>query len=163
MRASHFSPDIQEFLRLLSTHGVRYVIVGGEAVIYYGYARLTGDVGFFYEATPENAARLYDVLNDFWGEEIPGVSSSGELLSKGTILQFGVPPNRIDLINSIDAVSFKEAWNSRVKEEIETKEGGYQVHYIGLEELIRNKEEAVRRYKDLEDLRYLKAALNGKE
>jgi len=90
------------------------------------------------------------------------VSSSGELLFKGAILQFGVPPNRIDLINSIDAVSFKEAWNSRIEEEIQTKEGGYQVHYIGLEELIRNKE-AVRRYKDLEDLRYLKAALNGKE
>lgn len=162
MRASHFSPDIQEFLRLLSTHGVRYVIVGGEAVIYYGYARLTGDVDFFYEATPENAARFYDVLNDFWGGEIPGVSSSGELLSKGAILQFGVPPNRIDLINSIDAVSFKEAWNSRIEEEIEIEGKNCQVYYIGLEELIRNKE-AVRRNKDLEDLKYLKAALNGKE
>jgi len=72
MRASHFSPDIQEFLRLLSTHGVRYVIVEGEAVIYYGYARLTGDVDFFYEATPENVARFYDVLNDFWGGRYRG-------------------------------------------------------------------------------------------
>lgn len=162
MRASHFSSDIQEFLRLLSIHGVRYVIVGGEAVIYYGYARLTGDVDFFYEATPENVARLYDVLNHFWGGDIPGLRSSGELLSKGTILQFGVPPNRIDLINSIDAVSFKEAWDSRIEEGIEIERGKYQVHYIGLEELIRNKE-AVRRYKDLEDLRYLKAALNRKE
>lgn len=162
MRASHFSSDIQEFLRLLSIHGVRYVIVGGEAVIYYGYARLTGDVDFFYEAMSENVARLYDVLNDFWGGDIPGLRSSGELLPRGTILQFGVPPNRIDLINLIDAVSFKEAWDSRIEEEIEIERVKYQVHYIGLEELIRNKE-AVRRYKDLEDLRYLKAALNRKE
>ena len=90
------------------------------------------------------------------------MSSSGELLFKGAILQFGVPPNRIDLINSIDAVSFKEAWNSRIEEEIEIEGKNCQVYYIGLEELIRNKE-AVRRNKDLEDLKYLKAALNGKE
>ncbi len=95
------------------------------------------------------------MLNDFWEEKIPGVSSSGELLSQGTILQFGVAPNRIDLINKIDAVSFKEAWDSRIEEEIEIEGERYQVHYIGLEELIRNKE-AVRRYKDL------KAALKRK-
>jgi len=43
MKASHFSRDIQEFVKLLSEHQVKYVIVGGEAVIYYGHARLTGD------------------------------------------------------------------------------------------------------------------------
>jgi len=35
MKTSHFSLDIQEFLFLLSKHRVRYVIVGGEAVIYF--------------------------------------------------------------------------------------------------------------------------------
>jgi hypothetical protein len=40
----YFSPDILEFLRLLSIYKVRYLIVGGEAVIYYGHARLTGDI-----------------------------------------------------------------------------------------------------------------------
>ena len=49
VEASHFSPDIQEFIQLLHKHGVHYLIVGGEAVIYYGYARLTGDVDFFSE------------------------------------------------------------------------------------------------------------------
>jgi hypothetical protein len=43
IEAAHFSPDIREFIRLLDHHGARYVIVGGEAVIHYGYARLTGD------------------------------------------------------------------------------------------------------------------------
>lgn len=38
MRGSHFSHDIQEFIYLLSFHEVKYVIVGGEAVIYYGFA-----------------------------------------------------------------------------------------------------------------------------
>ena len=43
-----FSPDILEFLQLLERHGVRYLIVGGEAVIFYGYPRFTGDIDFFY-------------------------------------------------------------------------------------------------------------------
>ena len=46
INSSHFSPDIQEFIKLLYKHNVHYVIAGGEAVIYYGYARLTGDVKY---------------------------------------------------------------------------------------------------------------------
>ncbi len=47
MKATYFSKDIREFLRLLFEFRVRYVIVGGEEVIYHGYARLTGDVDIF--------------------------------------------------------------------------------------------------------------------
>lgn len=75
MHSSHFSPDIQEFIGLLSINKVKYVIVGGEAVIYYGYARLTGDVDFFYEASLENTERLYIALDSFWGSAIPGIKS----------------------------------------------------------------------------------------
>ncbi len=157
MKSSHFSPDIQDFLRFLSIHSVRYVIVGGEAVIYYGYARLTGDVDIFYGASPENVKKLYEALNDFWERDIPGIESSSELLSNGIILQFGVPPNRIDLINSIDEVSFEEAWEFRTEEEIEIRGKKHKAYYIGLDQLIRNKE-AAKRYKDLQDLKYLKAA-----
>jgi len=50
----YFSEDISEFIYLLYKYKVKYVIVGGEAVIYYGHARLTGDIDFFYESTREN-------------------------------------------------------------------------------------------------------------
>ena len=59
MKAYHFSEDTQEFLRFLAKYGVKYVIVGGEAVIYYGYARLTGAVDFFYEDSKQNAEDLF--------------------------------------------------------------------------------------------------------
>ena len=49
MMAGYFSPDTQDFLRILARHQIRYLIVGGEAVIYHGYARLTGDVDLFQE------------------------------------------------------------------------------------------------------------------
>ena len=60
VEAAHFSPDIQDFIRLLYTYGVKYLIIGGEAVIYYGYARLTGDIDFFMIAgriMPQSSSR----------------------------------------------------------------------------------------------------------
>jgi hypothetical protein len=157
MKTSHFSPDSQDFLLLLSTHKVRYVIVGGEAVIYHGFARLTGDIDFFYEPTAENARRLYRTLDKFWRGSIPGIQSPRELTSQGVIVQFGVPPNRIDLVSSITGVSFEDAWKSRVREKVKIKKRIYPVFFIGLDQLIKNKE-AIRRHKDLEDLKYLKMA-----
>jgi len=161
MKASHFSPDIQEFLFLLSNHKVRYVIVGGEAVIYYGFARLTGDVDFFYEPTSNNVQRLYRALYEFWQGSIPEIQSPSELASKSVILQFGVPPNRIDLVNSITGVSFEEAWKSRTRETIKIKKRICPIFFIGLVQLIKNKK-AVSRHKDFEDLKYLRAAAKKK-
>ena len=157
MTAAHFSKDTLEFIKLLARHRVRYLIVGGEAVILHGHARLTGDVDFFYEATRTNAQRLFSALTDFWQGDIPGIDSVKDLLMKNLIIQFGVPPHRIDLVNSITGVSFAEAWPSRVEEKIEVSRRKYAVYFIGLDALIKNKE-SIRRPKDLEDLKYLKAA-----
>ena len=122
MKPSHFSKDTQEFLKLLSDKRVKYLIVGGEAVIYYGSVRLTGDVDFFYDASEMNTVRLFDALDQFWEGNIPGISSSNELMESGMIFQFGVQPNRIDLVNRIDGVSFEEAWANRTQTTINVSE-----------------------------------------
>ena len=155
MRGSYFSKDVQVFLKLLADHDVKYLIVGGEAVIYYGHARLTGDVDFFYRSTKKNAAKLYRALDEFWGGDIPGISALEELMEPGLILQFGVPPNRIDLINRISGISFQEAWKGRKTTSIEIRGKQIPTYLIGLKELIKNKE-AIGRPKDLEDLKYLR-------
>jgi predicted nucleotidyltransferase len=154
MKASHFSKDTREFLKLLATHLVRYVIVGGEAVIYYGHARLTGDMDLFYDRTPENCRRLYTALNDFWQGAIPGIASPQDLSAKNLIIQFGLPPNRLDLLSQITAVSFAQAWKDKVVEKIQMGNNEYPVYYIGLKQLIKNKK-TVRRHRDREDLEFL--------
>jgi len=157
MKTSYFSKDVEEFLKLLTSHKVKYVIVGGEAVIYHGYARLTGDVDFFYEPSKQNARKLYDALKEFWAGDIPGINAFDELMEEGLILQFGVPPNRIDLINQISGVTFREAWENKSRDNIEGAEKKIPVYLIGLKELIKNKE-AMARPKDMEDLEYLREA-----
>ncbi len=157
MKASHFSKDILEFLSLLEKYEIKYLIVGGEAVIYYGYARLTGDVDFFYETSIENVTNLFEALYEFWQGDIPGIGAQSELMEPGIIIQFGMPPNRIDLLNRIDRVTFQKAWSNRTTTHIQTHGHRISVHFIGLGELIKNKE-ALRRHKDLDDLKYLKKA-----
>ena len=114
LAADSFSKDVLDFLLLLHKNGVRYLIVGGEAVIFHGYARLTGDIDFFYEATPKNVKRLYEALREFWQGNVPGIAAAQEFLQVGLVIQFGVPPNRIDLVNQIDGVKFEEAWRNKV-------------------------------------------------
>lgn len=162
MDPSYFSPDTSEFIRLLAEHKVHYLIVGGEAVIFYGYARLTGDVDFYYDRTQENTENLYSALKDFWQGEVPGIKDSSELMQKGIVFQFGRPPNRIDLINVISGVEFDKAWQNRTLEEVEIKKKKYPLFYIGLEELIQNKKKA-KRFKDLEDLKYLTVLIDQQD
>ena len=139
---------------------MRYLIVGGEAVIFHGHARLTGDVDFFFSPDSENAKRLFAALSDFWGGDVPEVKSAEELMVQGLILQYGLPPNRIDLINQVDGVTFDEAWIPRVKATLITSSNEVPLYYIGVDELIRNKENAARS-KDLDDLEYLRRTKEG--
>lgn len=89
MSSQYFSRDTLELLTLLGKHDVKYVIVGGEAVIFYGYSRVTGDIDIFYEYSEENTQKLYCALLEFWGGDIPGIDSAEEFMEQGAIIQFG--------------------------------------------------------------------------
>ena len=159
MRADHFSPGVQALIGALATHGVRFLLVGGEAVIYHGYPRLTGDVGFWYDQTADNAARLFAALRHFWGGRIPGVRAERELLEPKVVVQFGRPPHRVDLISAVDGVTFEEAWPHRVDESLERADGPrVPLPVIGLADLVRNKR-ASGRHKDLDDVEHLESLL----
>lgn len=158
MKASHFSSDCLEFITLLYIHEVKYVIVGGEAVIYHSHIRLTGDVDFFYDRSHQNCLNLFQSLREFWDGDIPGGLTLQDLKSQGYFIQFGVPPNRIDLMNKIDGVTFDSVWNNRVIDEVKRNKKSIPIYFIGLAELIKNKSSTARP-KDKEDLIYLNSNL----
>jgi len=157
MSPTSFSPDVREFMRLLAANFVRFLVVGGEAVIYHGYARLTGDVDIFYDPASDNVRRLFAALSAFWGGDIPSVASPDELAAPGAVFMFGRPPNRLDLLNRIDGVAFDEAWATRIPTALRVGDADVEVPYIGLDALLKNKR-AAGRAKDQDDLAYLEAA-----
>ena len=58
-------PDFKDFLRLLSSHNVRYLLVGGYAVGYHGYPRATGDMDIWIEMSESNSKKITSVFRDF--------------------------------------------------------------------------------------------------
>ncbi len=155
MTGEHLAPDVQELLRLLFKHKVRYLIAGGEAVIHHGYPRLTGDIDLFFDRSAVNARRLYAALQEFWGGEVPAVESADDLCQPDIVIQFGRTPNRVDLLNNLVAVQFSTAWRHRVVESLAPGRGRrFPVYFIGLGELLANKRRAGR-FKDLDDVEHL--------
>ena len=145
------SKDLREFVALLNSTRVNYLLVGGHAVAFHGYPRFTGDIDFFVEISPENAARLDQVLREcgFGGIGI----RREDFLQPGTVVQLGRPPNRIDLLTSIDGVTFSEAWLNRIPAELD----GLPVNVLGKADLLRNKQ-ACGRPQDLADAAQLAGA-----
>jgi hypothetical protein len=148
--AGAFSPDIRDFIRCLHRHGVRHLIVGGNAVIFRGFIRYTGDINFFYEDTADNREALWGALKEFWGGTVTEASTPDDLASPGAVIQFGRPPNRIDLLNQIEGVQFADAWPRRAEAFLRDEEGDLTLHYLSKEDLLANKKACGRR-RDLDD------------
>ena len=85
MKLGNLSSDILDFLFFLYKHNVKYLLVGGEAVIYYGYPRLTGDIELYYEKSAQNCDNLLDALMEFWDQDVPGISTAADLAESGAI------------------------------------------------------------------------------
>ena len=126
-------PDFEEFLLLLEEKQVEYMIVGGYAVAFHGYPRFTKDIDIFFDASPDNVARLQEALIAF-GFEREALPDEA-FTRKDALLIFGSPPTRVDLLNFIDGVSFADARPNAVR----GRYGAAEVSFIGRADLIRNK------------------------
>ena len=141
-------PDFKDFLRLLSSHNVKYLLVGGYAVGYHGYPRATGDMDIWIEMSKPNSKKIAATFRDFGmpNEAIP----ESLFLEKNKVIRMGVPPVRLEVITSASGVDFNECYSNREAIEID----GIPINFISLQDLKKNKH-AAGRYKDLEDLEHL--------
>lgn len=130
--------DLKDLLRFLNHNQVTCLIVGGYAVMKYTEPFSTKDIDIWVEPDPENARRTYKALVEF-GAPMADLTIH-DLAQPHIVFQFGVAPVRVDVMTSIDAVTFTEAWQRRV----ETHLGGIPIFVISLQDLIRNKEAANR-------------------
>jgi len=139
-KGSHveLNPDFRDLLRLLNQNDVKYLMVGSYAVMKYTEPFYTKDMDIWIDASPENAQRTYRALTQF-GAPLADLSVD-DLTHELTVFQFGIAPVRVDVMTSIDAVTFDTAWQQRVQ----TLLSGIPISIISLPDLIRNKEAAGR-------------------
>jgi phage replication-related protein YjqB (UPF0714/DUF867 family) len=148
MATTRLPHDFKDFWRLLRAHRVEYLLIGGYAVSYHGYARATADMDIWVARTPENAARLVTVLSEFGFVSVDTAREA--LVRENQIIRMGVPPMRIELATTISGVAFEDCYRERVSGVID----GESVDIISLARLRQNKR-ASGRLKDLADLEQL--------
>ena len=141
--------DFKELLQTFNEENVRYLVVGGYAVIHYSQPRYTKDLDVWVEPTAENADRVARAFLKF-GLPMEGVTKDDFATAK---FQFfiGVSPCAFDFLTSISGLTFTEAWPNRITDESE----GFPISYLGKSDLITAKQAAGRpQYlADLDELR----------
>lgn len=137
----------------LRSHQVKYLVIGGIAVVLYGVPRATFDLDILIEASHNNARRLLDALTEA-GLVTASLTSADEILANEiTVFQDRV---RIDVQTRTPGLVFETSWERRNEMEY----GGQVFHVVSLEDLISSKRAAGRDI-DLQDARYLQ--LTGEE
>jgi len=140
--------DYRDILRCLLEEKADFIIVGAYALAAHGLPRATGDIDIFIKPDGSNSHKVYNALKAF-GAPLSDISPD-DFVEEGVIFQIGVAPRRVDIINSIDGVSYQDADSDKIIVPVD----GLDLPVLSLNMLIKNKE-ASGREKDLLDLKIL--------
>jgi predicted nucleotidyltransferase len=149
MGKANLFPDFRKLLESLNSAGVEYLVLGGYAVIHYGYRRTTDDLDIWIAIDPDNARKISRVLQEFGGFP-PSKVKPSMFQVHGKVFIFGREPVRIDLLTSPSGLDFAASYARRNMVDWD----GLQVPLISFEDLKANKR-ASGRAKDLADLENL--------
>jgi predicted nucleotidyltransferase len=138
MATIRLTQDFREFLNLLNSEKIEYLLIGGYAVGLYGVERPTKDMDVWISTSPENLDKLIEVLGKFGFR--PDQFKREDFTGTQSVFRMGFPPNRLEVITRIAGVEFPECYARRCMTEIE----GLQVAVIDVQDLMRNKTAAGR-------------------
>lgn len=125
--------DFSDLLRLFNDNGVRYLVVGGYALIHHAEPRFTEDLDLWISTDPVNATAVFKALREF-GAPLQGMTEA-DFSEEGYFYQMGVPPVRVDILMGIPGPAFEEAWERRV----EVRFDDLSISIISREDLITSK------------------------
>jgi len=125
--------DYKDLLSAFHAHGVKYLIVGGYAVIFHAQPRFTKDIDLFIKADAANAQATYDALAEF-GAPLQGIRPE-EFADRHSFFRFGRDPRGFDILPDLPGVDFDAAWERRVEGVIDA-ESGLTAFFISKDDLI---------------------------
>ncbi|MBI5433021.1 MAG: hypothetical protein HZA52_09355 [Planctomycetes bacterium] len=146
--------DYAEMLSALCDENAEFLVVGAHAMAAHGLPRATGALDLWLRADKANSERVWRALNRFGAPM--GDLTLEDLQRPGVVYQIGVAPCRIDLLTSIEGVSFASAWPRRKSIRV----GERAVAVIGADDLLANKR-ATGRAKDMVDVEWLEQRIAG--
>jgi predicted nucleotidyltransferase len=138
--------DLVILCRNLNKHKAKYVIIGGFAVIRYGYIRATGDIDLLIENSPENLERIRLALSYLPDGEAHKIKDTD--LDQYRVVRVSGEIT-VDLLGRACDVTYPNAGRHVQNDEVE----GVKIPYLKPELLIKTK--AGMRPKDIQDRYYL--------
>lgn len=152
-----FLEEHQAILSHLISNHVDFLLIGGYAVIFHGYARSTGDMDIWVRPTDDNKQSLLKALKDD-GYDVQELDALFEMdFTKHMAFSIGDEPGKIEFINYVNLVSFEEAIQNKILYDFE----GLSLPFINLRELILSKINTGRK-KDEADVEELQKIMNIK-
>jgi predicted nucleotidyltransferase len=130
--------DFSDLLRIFNTHNVKYLVIGGYAVVQYAEPRFTKDLDVLISTDTANAEAVYNALHEF-GAPLAGLTPK-DFSEEGFFFQMGMPPIRVDVLMGIPRVNFEDCWGRRMEVDFE----GLKVVFISKNDLIASKRAAGR-------------------
>ncbi len=103
--------DFSDLLRIFNANRVKYLVIGGYAVVQYAEPRFTKDLDVWVSTEPVNAEMIYKSLREF-GAPLENLTVK-DFSEEGYFFQMGVPPVRVDLLMGIPGAEFEECWQRR--------------------------------------------------
>jgi predicted nucleotidyltransferase len=122
--------DFSDLLRIFNARKVKYLVIGGYAVVQYAEPRFTKDLDVVVGTDSVNAEAVHSALREF-GAPLAGLAPA-DFSEEGFFFQMGVPPIRVDVMMGIPGVQFEECWDRRVEIDFD----GLPVMFISKPDLI---------------------------
>jgi hypothetical protein len=145
-----FHSDFRDFIQALNNNNVRYLLVGGYAVIFYGHARTTGDMDIWVDCSSENYRQIVKAFNEFKMPVFDMTEDKFLQKDKFDVFRFGRKPVAIDIMTKMANLDFDECY----KQKQEFNDDGLLLPVVHIRNLISAKK-AAGRNKDLDDLEHL--------
>jgi len=133
---------ILKVLSTLTAHRVQYLLMGGQACVFYGAAEFSRDTDIVVLTTVENLRRLTAALADLKAERIAVPPFDPEFLDRGHAVHFrchhpDASGMRIDVMSVLHGVApFSALWQGRTSLELEE---GVWIELLALPDLVQAK------------------------
>jgi len=99
----------KRFLLLLLKHEVEFMLIGGYAVIYYGYERGTADMDIWLKPTNENRDKFIDAAMEHGISVETAKALKSMDFESAKVLTIGNRPSQIDFLTKVQGLTYDEA------------------------------------------------------
>jgi len=130
-----FLESHKAFLKYLLHNDVDFLLVGGYAVIYHGYARMTNDMDIWINPNHKNKDKFISALRAYGIEEADLAHLSSLDFNQALAFHIGESHDKIDFLTKMVGLKFEEA--AQRMEQLKVDD--ISVNIIHIEDLIINK------------------------